>query len=782
MAVLFLTGAIQAQLATEQAVRDPQKLFAYACGLYRRQFHDMALAEFDRYLASFPDGEHASDSLYYAIDCLNKLKRSDEMMSRIRLFLERYPTHKEAEKLSQYAADQLMGAGKYQEAAGLFRKLRHSKQGEVQEYATYFLAQCLMRLKQPEEAAKLYAELASHVSSASSTYRFYAIKEHADRLYQSGKLDEALSAYLRLTTAKEIPDQLIETALFNIGEIHLRQKKNAEAIRDFSQCVGRFPDGLWSRQARKYRATLTLASGDFTQGIELAEEWLRRYPDAVDYEVDYNLARAYFQTQRYEQALPYFNRVEVDPQVPSHIRQAAALYSLYCLMMAQHLAEAEKKAADFLEKYPRSTNKGDVMLMRGNALMNLQRLPEAEAVLKTALDFFADHSQEDFEKAGNYLLRLYHLEKRWADSAVTLRKMASSPAAKEPMGLYLQAADFEVQAGQNDLAREDLNRVLAKGTPEMARQARRKLADLEIKEKNYSAAILELEKLCENAPVEEYVELEYRIAYIYYYQKRFAEALAALRPILNQPALPPEARQRINVMALRILLDSEQYSEALPGIQDLLRNPRNEADAEVDPQLLWDSAGAAVKLACYDEAERLWRWLLTRKDATPKLLAKTRMSLAELVMSSRNRASEAADLLAPLVAPDSSGLVVSEDIHSLLAEAYLQAGDHVRALDFASKAFQANDGSPHSHARTLYLLAYLYLNVEKKPELANKFATQCYILENDSRYSPAAMEISLRCFLALKERDSAMSVFEELSSKYPVYVSGHPEIRQALGP
>ena len=779
--MLCLSFPSQAQLATEQAVRDPQRLFAYACGLYRRQFHDMALAEFDRYLASFPEGEQAADSLYYAIDCLDKLKRTEEMLARIRLFLERYPQHKEAEKLSRFAADQLMAAGKYQEAAALFRKLRQSKHGTTQEYATYFLAQCLARQNQPEEAAKLYAELASHVPSVSSTYRYYAIKEHADRLYQAGKLDEALEAYQRLIAAKDIPEQLIETALFNMGEIHLRQKKNAEASRDFGQCVGRFPDGLWSRLARKYRATLTIGAGDFAQGIELAEEWLRRYPDAVDYEVDYNLARAYFQTQRYEQALPYFNRVEVDPKVPSHIRQGAALYSLYCLMMARHLAEAEKKAADFLERYPRSTNKGEVMLMRGNALMNLQRLPEAEAVLKSALDFFADHSQEDFEKAGSYLLRLYHLEKRWAEAAVTLRKMASRPAAKDPMALYLQAADFEVQAGQNDLAREDLGRVLAKGTPEMARQAWRKLAELEIKERNYSAAIQALEKLCENAPVEEYVELEYRIAYIYYYQKRFEEALAALRPILNQPALPSEARLRINVMALRILLDSEQFSEALPGIQELLRMPRDEADAAVEPKLLGDSAAAAVKLACYDEAERLWRWLLSRKDATPQQLAQVRMSLAELVMHSRNRAAEAAELLAPLAASDSSG-AVAEDVQSLLAEAYLQAGDHVRALDAASKAYKANDGTPHSHARTLYLLAYLYLNIEKKPDLANKFATQCYILENDSRYSPAAMEISLRCFLALKDRDNAMSVFEELSSKFPVYVSGHPEIRQALGP
>ena len=55
-----------------------------------------------------------------------------------------------------------------------------------------------------------------------------------------------------------------------------------------------------------------------------------------------------------------------------------------------------------------------------------------------------------------------------------------------------------------------------------------------------------------------------------------------------------------------------------------------------------------------------------------------------------------------------------KDAYSLLAESQLARGDSEKALVTAGKAQSAPPGSTRAEARTLFLLAFLYLNLEKR--------------------------------------------------------------------
>jgi hypothetical protein len=77
-------------------------------------------------------------------------------------------------------------------------------------------------------------------------------------------------------------------------------------------------------------------------------------------------------------------------------------------------------------------------------------------------------------------------------------------------------------------------------------------------------------------------------------------------------------------------------------------------------------------------------------------------------------------------------------------------------------------------------MAYVRLNEEKRPDAANKLATQCFILFSDPEYSPKAMGLSIQAFVAMKQPERANEVLRELSGKYPDWLAAHPEIPEML--
>ena len=182
------------------------------------------------------------------------------------------------------------------------------------------------------------------------------------------------------------------------------------------------------------------------------------------------------------------------------------------------------------------------------------------------------------------------------------------------------------------------------------------------------------------------------------------------------------------------------------------------------------------------KAENALRLILTMENATVADKTNANFRIAKALIKTPSRAKEAEELLQKIMqvieGQQVSGLEQSE-VQSFLAEAQLIQKRYTSALISAEKAL-ASSSKPSVQARSLYVMAYVRLNEEKRPDAANKLATQCFILFSDPEYSPKAMGLSIQAFVAMKQPERANEVLRELSGKYPDWLAAHPEIPEML--
>ncbi len=170
--MLLLAGtAADAQTSAETLRKNPDELYAYACGLYKRGFHDMALAEYDLFLKENPESKNAPDAEIFRIYCLDKLGRQQEMLDSIRSFKKKHSKNKYADELGVKAAEYLISSGRRDAALEFLQPLSSSGNKIIGEYAQFQIAQHHAAAGAVQEAMQIYEKLASGDFDGKFKYR-----------------------------------------------------------------------------------------------------------------------------------------------------------------------------------------------------------------------------------------------------------------------------------------------------------------------------------------------------------------------------------------------------------------------------------------------------------------------------------------------------------------------------------------------------------------------------------------------------------------------------------
>ena len=64
----------------EKASTPEEDLFNYACMLYKREANDIGIAQFNKYLATYPKGKHVNAAITLKSECLLRTKRTNEAL------------------------------------------------------------------------------------------------------------------------------------------------------------------------------------------------------------------------------------------------------------------------------------------------------------------------------------------------------------------------------------------------------------------------------------------------------------------------------------------------------------------------------------------------------------------------------------------------------------------------------------------------------------------------------------------------------------------------------
>ncbi len=781
LAVLCLLFGMEAmaQTSIDQVRTKPDELFAYAGGLYRRGFYDMALAEYSRFLKDNPEDKHAVDAMYFKTFCLRHLKKHAEMLEAIAVFRKKHPKDSRCDELGVVAVETLLAQGNESQALEILAPLCNSSNKSFSEYANYNVARLLLKNGRQPEAETLLKPLADAVFDEKMPYRAYAALEYSRCLEMKNQRENAMAYAKKVANDKSTEPKLAEEATFLVGELCMRMNKKDEALEAFENCIAKFPKGSYARWCHIYRIHIAFSKADYSKALLLLADFREKYPNENNSEIDYWQAFALMECKRYNEALPFFQRIVSDANASQETRMSGHYYSIYCMLHSGNYAETASQANDFAKAYPRTSMLGDVLLFGAQALMMTNRLEEAEAQCRKAMALFADTPAKQ-ENALELLLSILEKGGKLQQAVNELVGQAENADDKAKSGHYLRAGRLARRAGNMPQA-SDLYKKAASAAKDKTVQytALASLLGLQLELSQYEDALKTIAELKTIGSQDKLPELLFNEANILICLGRNQQAQSILHEVIRKYGTSSARLGKAQFMLATSLMVEGNDKAAIPLLDELLFKKHAGAEKLATYQFLEAAGLAYERQAQHDKARAAWERIIVLENATREQLNWARLAIARSLLETRKDPKKAWQLLTALRAEGEKGAVLDMgEVLSLLAEAEMLLGKSEMAMSFAEKALKLSDTSSRSHARALFTLAYISFNFEKNAETANRFATQCYILADDKEYSPRAMALSIEAFKAMGRQEQADEVLKELSQKYPLWLAVHPELRK----
>jgi TolA-binding protein len=307
-----------------------------------------ARAQFQKYLELEPNGKHARAALFRSGEAAYLAGKHAEARTDLEAFVKKYPEDKLNAFVLAYLGDVALAGGDATTAAALFRDcLVKYPDGRLQDDCRLGLGKALEKLKQPDQAALLFVELAAKPDSALAD----AAQFHLGALqYDLGQFEKSIETFAafdgRLEKSPWRPN-----ARLGRGLALMKLDRPDEAIAQFDAVLADSAAGVeLSRRAVCGKARALLKKNDFAAVVKLLEERFARQDAEKEQEQDlesrYLLAVGLQGLGRHEDALKAV--LPAADGAAGRLRADARLLQGSLLMALKKYAEAVTPLEDFL--------------------------------------------------------------------------------------------------------------------------------------------------------------------------------------------------------------------------------------------------------------------------------------------------------------------------------------------------------------------------------------------------------------------------------------------------
>ena len=747
----------------------PQELFRFGQGLLNRGYFDLAEQALQKFLDAYPDHELAPQARFHLIDCYRRQSKRGAAYSAMNQFYAKWKDHDLAPRLMLWQGELLSEEGKKEEANAIFRKLALCRDEEIREQAVYMRASLMATMDRVAEAIGLFHSLATKEFSADKTkgaLRPYAVLNLGRQYEFSRDPVKAAECYRRLVESQPqlVPVALREEALYRLGCVACDSGDFKGAIGHFERLLVDYPDGNFSRLARRQRVVAYVSDNNCVRAVELAREWKEKYKDAKDADLDFYYGHALIGINSYAEALLQFDAVAGDLKVRPNLRMLAEVQQVACQAMMGKNEAAVTLADAFVKKHPDATKEvAEVIYYAGHALVAQQKWAETAAYLEKALTT-KQVTDELRQNVSQLLIQAYDNLGQFLKGAEVYRGLAADLAIKNRAECLFQAGMMAKKGQDLAKAEEDFKQILIQfpndvDTIPLATMA---LGELYATQGQYKKAEQVVASLMLKGDIETQAKLNWFIGWLNFRQQKYAEAEKALRLSLDQ-----KAEGRVAVLAKYYLgasiLQLKRHDEAIAIFAELFER-RSEAEW---PQV---DGGQLVSLAklFYDKnqhklCEKICVVLL--KDPDPAIVYQGSLLLANLYIAT-NRLKEACDFLEKL-SKAKQGKADLGALHSLLGEVYMLTSQNDKAVREFENSLNAADTEREYAARSRWGLSELYRR-EQRLTKALDLAMQAMVLDDDPAYTPRAMQVAIKCYVASAAVGNAAKVWHELIRRYPL--------------
>lgn len=322
----------------------------------RRGDHETAAKYFERVTDSTESDGLSADALFRQGQSLMAARRFAEAEKSFAEFGNRFASHMLADDAGAQRAIALSRQDKHEEAVRAIEAVeeRHGSRLEpsLRASLTYELAWCLRALGRTDEAAKAYRSLVD--AEAAGPYRAHAVLELAGLEMQVNRYDEAATLLTQLVQSAGDGDaaltaDLREQTMYRLGVCAFERKQMRDSAELFEQFVEQFPKSSLMASALFYAGEAQFTLGRF----EAAAAHLTRVTEAFEKDAMYE---------------------------PALLRLGEALAQL------QHWARSERVFAEYLSRFPESSQWFQAQFGLGWARENQKRHDEAIAAYRSVIE------------------------------------------------------------------------------------------------------------------------------------------------------------------------------------------------------------------------------------------------------------------------------------------------------------------------------------------------------------------------------------------------------------
>ncbi len=212
---------------------------------------------------------------YQAVVCLANLKQYQEAVAHADTFIAAYPKAAELPMVQYVAGTACHGLKDYERASAYLRRADDTfvAGGSSHEDAGRLLADCLLKLDKPADAAAVYRKLAARNGMPQAAF-----------------------------------------CLFKAGECERKAGNTEGAIRDFEALLQTFPQAVEeSRAALQHLGDLYSSAGQFERAVEIVRALVEKAPSAGDRaRLRFYLGYLRYQQRKYEDAIADLRAVSTD--------------------------------------------------------------------------------------------------------------------------------------------------------------------------------------------------------------------------------------------------------------------------------------------------------------------------------------------------------------------------------------------------------------------------------------------------------------------------------------
>jgi TolA-binding protein len=461
---------------TEAEAPPDRRQLDYANALFSRKIYDLAVPEYEKYLAQYPGAPGRASAYFYLAECYRALNRSGAARGSFQSVLDSYGESEFAGPAAYGVAEILFTMKDYSGALPLFhRAAAKSKESALALSARYFEARCLENVDRKDEAQNVYQQVID--AKNPNPFREDARLAAGTIALARGRKADALRHYEALANETQKPalkaEATVRAGMVAVDLMQTEKGKLDKAMADKAMNLlqkGRsLPEaGRWRAVAEVGLLRLQYQSGQYDRVLAEYKRGQDQIPEEMRAEMMLIVGNSQRQLGRTKEADEIYR--QIISKYPDREEAKDAQYQRLINFYNSNAPSLLSEIDEYLKSSPTPERGDQAKLLKAEHFYKEQTFAEAAPIYA---ELRASHLSAKLRSEAAYKLGWCYVQLKDGTQIIDafgyfLKAFPDSPQV--PSALTQRALAYQ-ESKNYDAAIEDLNTLLAKFPAAKEREA-----------------------------------------------------------------------------------------------------------------------------------------------------------------------------------------------------------------------------------------------------------------------------------------------------------------------